>query len=368
MIRFIALSGFLGAGKTTTLLAASRELEKRGRRVAVITNDQGADLVDTQLMKSQMGAVGEVTGGCFCCRFEDLMEVAQDLIDRGAADTLLAESVGSCTDLQATVVLPLKRYYGDRFLVSPLTTVVEPDRYQAFTSSLPVGEKNADLSYLFGKQLEEADIIALNKTDQLPPTAPEKITSQLGLRFPEATAIIPYSATTGTGIPDLVDAWLSTSAASAPVLSIDYDRYASAEAHLAWLNQRFDTAAVKDAHGFASETWATTALTHLSAAAAEHGWTVGHAKVTLTSGAALAKASLVAAGAEPIAYSTATETMRSAEVRFNARVACDPLELDEAVRAAVRTADEACGCASVATAAATAFRPGYPRPVHRLEA
>src|SRR3954467_12520402 len=110
-VRFIALSGFLGAGKTTTMIAAARHLERRGEKVAVITNDQGTVLVDTQLVRSALDNVSEVTGGCFCCRFDDLLVAAQALIDQGNARTLLAEAVGSCTDLQATVIRPLSQLY-----------------------------------------------------------------------------------------------------------------------------------------------------------------------------------------------------------------------------------------------------------------
>ena len=68
--RMILLSGFLGAGKTTLLQEAALELTKQGRRPVVITNDQGEELVDTSLVRSSGLDVGEVTAGCFCCRFD----------------------------------------------------------------------------------------------------------------------------------------------------------------------------------------------------------------------------------------------------------------------------------------------------------
>lgn len=49
--RFIMLGGFLGAGKTTALLRLAHHLQKAGRRVGIITNDQAAGLVDTALME-----------------------------------------------------------------------------------------------------------------------------------------------------------------------------------------------------------------------------------------------------------------------------------------------------------------------------
>lgn len=158
MITLIPLSGFLGAGKTTTMMAARRLLESQGRRVAVITNDQGTDLVDSQVAGAGGAQAGEVTGGCFCCRFEDLVEVASGLVANDAADTIIAQAVGSCTDLQATVVAPLRQFYGEDFVVAPLTAVVDPLRYDAFSRSWGRGERESDLSYLFRHQLE-ADVI-----------------------------------------------------------------------------------------------------------------------------------------------------------------------------------------------------------------
>ena len=45
----VLVGGFLGSGKTTLILAAARELERRGLRSAMVWNDQGGDLVDSRL-------------------------------------------------------------------------------------------------------------------------------------------------------------------------------------------------------------------------------------------------------------------------------------------------------------------------------
>src|SRR5208337_5496174 len=43
----IPVGGFLGAGKTSLLIAAGGRLRERGHKVAILTNDQAAGLVDT---------------------------------------------------------------------------------------------------------------------------------------------------------------------------------------------------------------------------------------------------------------------------------------------------------------------------------
>src|SRR5438105_5156312 len=114
-LRFIMVGGFLGAGKTTTLARLARFYMERGQRVGLVTNDQAQDLVDTNSLRAQGFPVEEVPGACFCCRFEDLMAKVQQLQDSERPDIILAEPVGSCTDLVATVVQPLKDLYGERF-------------------------------------------------------------------------------------------------------------------------------------------------------------------------------------------------------------------------------------------------------------
>ena len=102
----VMVGGFLGAGKTTLLLAAANELGKRGLRSAVILNDQGEDLVDTQYASFHDLQRGEITGGCFCCRFSELVRVI-DRLKEFAPEVIFAEPVGSCTDLSATTLKPL---------------------------------------------------------------------------------------------------------------------------------------------------------------------------------------------------------------------------------------------------------------------
>src|SRR5262249_48347925 len=158
MIRFIPLGGFLGAGKTTTMLAAARLLERGGERVSLITNDQGTDLVDTQLARAAgFAGVGEITGGCFCCRFEDLASVVQRLADQVNPTVVIAEAVGSCTDLQSTVVRPLRRLYGDQLHTASLTVTLDPVRHAAIQALARQAGGETDLAYLYRHQLDEAD-------------------------------------------------------------------------------------------------------------------------------------------------------------------------------------------------------------------
>src|SRR5919198_6467124 len=125
-IRFVMVGGFLGAGKTTALARLARHYIGQGQRVGLVTNDQAQDLVDTNSLRAQGFPVQEVPGACFCCKFDELVARAGDLQEVERPDVILAEPVGSCTDLVATVVQPLKDLYGERFEVAPYPVLFKP--------------------------------------------------------------------------------------------------------------------------------------------------------------------------------------------------------------------------------------------------
>ncbi len=365
MIKFVALSGFLGAGKTTTLIAAAREFERQGRRVAVVTNDQGVDLVDTQLVRSALDRVAQVTGGCFCCRFEDLLSVVEAVLDREGADTVIAEAVGSCTDLQATVARPLAKFYGDQFSVAPLTTVVDPGRLRAFAHATRRGEPESDLSYLFSRQLTEAEIIAINKADLLQGQHLEDLLADLGIN-PKNHRLVTYSAKTGAGLGNLLQAWESTTSWRGD-LDIDYDRYAAAEAQLAWLNLQLDLQADR-METFPPADWAVAALTYLAQTAQQASAEIGHAKISICTDTGMVKASVTERGGQPSLDLLQVDRTASGQATVNARVACEPAMLDEWIAAAIHHADAAAGTRSRIVDQQPAFKPGYPQPQHHLSA
>ena len=129
-VRFVMIGGFLGAGKTTTLARLAKHYQSRGQKVGIVTNDQAHNLVDTNSLRAQGLTVEEVPGACFCCRFEDLVSKIGSLEAGERPDVILAEPVGSCTDLVATVIQPLKDLYGTRFSVAPYAVLFKPSHGQ----------------------------------------------------------------------------------------------------------------------------------------------------------------------------------------------------------------------------------------------
>ncbi len=236
-VPFLCLvGGFLGAGKTTTILAAARRLDSLGLRTAIISNDQGQELVDALLVADAKRPLGSVEGGCFCCKFDALVEQLDRLQGETVPDVIFAEAVGSCTDLSATVLNPLRRLHPDRFRLAPITVVVEPWAVGHLLLK-PSHYFSADLQYLFRKQLEEADVVLLNKSDASPATMIDEAAQALQGLNP-AARVIRASAYTGLGL----DEWLGKVRGTRPpgglILDLDYGRYGAAEAQMGWLNAR----------------------------------------------------------------------------------------------------------------------------------
>ena len=197
-VRFVMVGGFLGAGKTTTLGRLARQYAAQGKRVGVVTNDQAHDLVDTNTFRNQGLAVEEVPGACFCCRFDDLVSRVGSLQDSEKPDVILAEPVGSCTDLVATVIQPLKDLYGGRFEVAPYAVLFKPSHGIRILKNQQAGGFSPKAAYIFKKQLEEADAIVINRIDEFDPAALEELSRLLGEQFPD-TPVLRVSAQTGQG-------------------------------------------------------------------------------------------------------------------------------------------------------------------------
>lgn len=359
---YVMVGGFLGAGKTTALLRLAEHFTAQGRRVGLITNDQSQGLVDTSMVNARGFPVEEITGGCFCCRFNSLTEAADRLTRDSQPDVFLAEPVGSCTDLRATVQYPLRRLYGDNYRVAPLSVLVDPVRAERMLGLATGRTFSAKVQYIYEKQLEEADIIVVNKSDLLSEERRRALEAALRTRFPQAE-IVSASARSGANL----DTWfgrLSDQPASRRAMEVDYDVYAEGEALLGWLNTtcRLTSAAPFDGNQFLQRL-----ADRAQQALAARGLEIAHFKMTLSpdEGADLAVRNLVGTEGTSESIHRLAEPMTNGELIINLRAEGDPEELQ---RIAVWSLEAAAVAEGVAAAIEHSehFRPGRPGPTHRL--
>jgi Ni2+-binding GTPase involved in maturation of urease and hydrogenase len=358
-LRFIMVGGFLGAGKTTTLARLARLYQGRGQRVGLVTNDQAADLVDTSSLRSQGLAVEEVPGACFCCRFDDLVGKVGQLETATRPNVILAEPVGSCTDLVATVVQPLKDLYGDRFEVAPYPVLFKPVHGLRILRGESGSGFSPKAAYIFRKQLEEADAVVINRIDELAPDALAELTDLVRVAYP-GTPVLRMSAKTGAGFEALAEFLDQRGAFGRKVLEIDYDTYAEGEAELGWVN---GSARVIGPHPFALDDLVLDVVGRLKEALAGLG-EVAHLKAIGLSDAPFAVANLVGSAALPELSLPSRGQASELELIVNARAAADPQRIADEVR---RTVAEACAERGTKAEFRTlqSFRPGRPQPTHR---
>ncbi|MEM9444430.1 MAG: GTP-binding protein [Verrucomicrobiota bacterium] len=233
--RYVMIGGFLGAGKTTSITRLADYLTKKGYKVGLITNDQGLGLVDTALVKSHEHPVREIGGGCFCCRFNSLVEAARSLQEDNKPDVFIAEPVGSCTDLMATVCLPMSRLYGDDFVVTPLSVVMDPIRAMNVLGILDQKKFSKNVLYIYQKQLEEAELLVINKCDLVEAAQLDLLKRKLLELYPDKRVVV-CSAKEGEGVESWFDLLMSEGMNPNAVMAIDYERYGKGEAMLGWLN------------------------------------------------------------------------------------------------------------------------------------
>ena len=221
-IRFIMVGGFLGAGKTTALGRLAKVYQDRGLKVGVVTNDQATDLVDTNSLRAQGLSVGEVAGACFCCNFNELMGTIERLGEAARPDVILAEPVGSCTDLVATVIQPIKQLYDAEFSIAPYAVILKPSHGRKILRGEPGGGFSPKAEYILKKQLEEADLVLINRIDEIPRSEADELESLVRAQHP-STPVLRVSAKTGEGFEALVAFLDQEGDFGRRILDIDYD-------------------------------------------------------------------------------------------------------------------------------------------------
>jgi G3E family GTPase len=359
--RYIMIGGFLGAGKTTAILQFAQKLHEQGTRVGLITNDQSIGLVDTALLNSQGLPVEEITGGCFCCRFQSLMDAAGKLTQAAAPDVFIAEPVGSCTDLRAAVSYPLRRIYGDDYEIAPLSVLVDPIRAGRILGLQPGKAFSEKVLYVYDKQLEEADIIVINKTDLLDASQLERLRSALSAKYPKSQ-VVAMSARTGEGAEAWHAAMFSGDMDLREAPDVDYEVYAEGEALLGWLNA---TARVSSGDAFDGNALLRQIADEIQARVEAEGGEIAHLKMTLSpdEGNDLGVLNLVRGDGRPESMHQLQEELDGGELLVNLRAEADPEVLRGAVLAALEGLAPAIGVNIVHT---ECFRPAKPQPTYRM--
>lgn len=357
------IGGFLGSGKTTAIIGAAKYLDHQGLRVGVITNDQGRHLVDTAIMHAENLPAMEVTGGCFCCNFDDLNQRLAQLVDTHHPQVIFAESVGSCADVVATVVKPLLKLE---------IGAVKPNSFSVFSDirllrrfllgqELPFSE---DVNYIFVKQIEEAGLLIINKTDLLPAHEVKQVLKLAKTAFPEKP-IFAQNSMLESEIIEWVEA-LQEDRFPLPgqSLDLDYVRYARGEGKMVWLDREYRLLAdEKEMPAILSKI-----LSNWQKVITQQKWTSGHIKVIIRADDISLKISLAQSGSsQSTKFSDQIKNFKTDQVKILMNVLIEG-ELDRVSAILEDSINFILGNQKAKLEVINCFdrRPGYPKPTYRI--
>ena len=363
--RFAMIGGFLGAGKTTLIGKIAKRYIEAGKTVGIVTNDQANDLVDTAHLRSLGFEVGEVAGACFCCNFNELIATADRLSETGPPDLLIAEPVGSCTDLVATVVRPMAQLLGDRFEVAPFGVLLKPSHGQRILAG---DDRRSGFSpqaeYIFRKQLEEADYLMIGRAETLSADQRDLFIEQLR-EIDSDVPILSVSPKTEMGVDEVIGMIESPMVAGRRLLDIDYDIYADGEAEMGWVNA---AASIVASTAVGLDDLAQQLVGAIAKQLSGQDGEVAHLKASLSGDGSQSVANLVASDqAVELGLASHREVAGPLELVVNARVIMDPATMEKMIRESIQQWCQTNELQSQ-TIHSTSLRPGRPTPTHRVTA
>lgn len=356
------VGGFLGSGKTTAIASASKLIQEQGGLVGVVTNDQGKYLVDSRFISIRQIPFGQVTNGCFCCNYNQLDSQIELLRDQQGIQLIFAESVGSCTDLMATVIKPLSVF--KKAEVERLTLSIFADATLLFDFLKNFHSPfSANIAYIYSKQIEEAEVLVVNKTDLLKAGVQEELRILLAEKFPEKTVLFQNSLD-----QESVRNWIETlnhfSGEQIPArksLDIDYQIYGAGEADLAWFDQEIEISSEK---ADTIEIGKQIIDTILSETETRH-WIIGHLKFIIEAGGLTEKISFATNINRHDLENLSLPEALEARIIINARIETEPDALKQMVADVVQKIRLA-SKTTILERNTSAFKPGFPSPTHRM--
>jgi G3E family GTPase len=268
--------------------------------------------------------------------------------------------VGSCTDFVAAVANPIKIQYREAFRFAPFSIMVDPERVRSLILNETQTDFPEDVAYLFGKQMEEADTIVLNKVDLLTEKEANRLLAAIGDRYP-GKKLLAVSAREGTGMDEWLEDLISGRPGANTVLSqIDYDRYANAEAVLGWLNAAVKLQADQP---FDASRFMTSLATRLRDRFKADKGEIGHLKFVFTSAGKSMWANLTHLGDEPAIGGEELGRLSRGTLIINTRVRLEPEDLEAIVRDSLNRV-----CTDIQVQPEIddlqCFSPAYPEPAH----
>jgi G3E family GTPase len=192
-MNLLSIAGFLGSGKTTLLLRVAREFSSRFSKIAIIENEIGEIGIDSQYLRKQGLEIQELFGGCICCVMQlDLIETIKKVEQVVKPDWIILEPTGAADpgDVGKAV-----RQYSPSVEFICNVVLLDAPRFKMFSEIMIP---------MLTAQMNAADIVAINKIDEVDSVEVKNITRRVG-QLTNGADIVPICAEDGTGVTGLIE-------------------------------------------------------------------------------------------------------------------------------------------------------------------
>lgn len=177
------LSGFLGSGKTTLLKQLLADEKQQGRKVAVMMNELGKVSIDSDAVDEDV-PLKELLDGCICCTIQDKLEgQLQGFLTIEKPEVIYIEATGAAHPVEVLDAI-LSPLFAEKIEVKGIISVVDGVRWLNRHSLTP------QIQQLLIEQVRHADLLLINKTDELSDMEQAKVSGEIQSLNQHAFAIL----------------------------------------------------------------------------------------------------------------------------------------------------------------------------------
>jgi G3E family GTPase len=154
-MKVLVIGGFLGSGKTTTILRLGRDFSNAGNKVAIIVNEIGEVGIDGDVISKYGLQTTELTSGCICCSLKVNMKTTISLLMRDyKPDILLIEPTGIA--FPQIIKNEIKLMDLKDTTIQPLVTLIDGSRFKQLMK---------EVKHFAMRQIIDAEVLGINKID-----------------------------------------------------------------------------------------------------------------------------------------------------------------------------------------------------------